>query len=124
MGTVPAFSATQVVAPTILAGQTLCSVTVTPAAYAVAYVAYYTGTVSSVDQDNIALQSDPITANSFVTADILLQQPITNQPLTINHFLVYAQSAIKLVAVANANAGATYHVQLNAVYPGPSGSFL
>jgi hypothetical protein len=78
----------------------------------------------TADQDNIALQSDPVTASTFVTADVLLQQPILNAPLVISHYVVYAQTTIKLVAVTSATTGVSYHVQLNAVYPGPSGAFL
>jgi hypothetical protein len=124
MGSVPAYSiAAAVTAPTL--GQVLCSLTTGPGAFACAYVAYYTGTLTgTIDQDNIALQSDPLVKNSFVTAQVVLQQPIDNEPLVINHFLVYAQSMIQLVSIAAGSTGATYHLQLNAVYPGPSGAFL
>lgn len=84
-----------------------------------------TGSISTTtDQDNIALQSDPVTASAFVTADTLIQQPILNAPLIYSHYLVYAQTVIRLIAVAAGTAGVSYHVQLNAVFPGPSGAFL
>ena len=78
----------------------------------------------TTDQDNIALQSDPATASTFVTAQTLIQQPIINAPLAVSHYFVYAKTTIQLIAVANAGSNTTYHVQLSAVYPGPSGSFL
>lgn len=107
-------------------GQTLCTVSVLPNnAYACAFQAYYSGTApGSIDQDNIALQSDPVTAGIFVTAFVLLQQPIINAPLVINHFPVWAQTTIKLIAIAAGTVGTVYHTDLAVAVPGPAGAFV
>jgi len=125
MGTVPAFNHTTFVG-TVVAGMTLATVSVPSGAYACSYVSYYTGVgISTNESENIALQSDPLVASSFVTADLMLNQPTANAAMVMNHFLVYATSVIKLIAVGNASATTViYHVMLNAVLPGPSGSFL
>ena len=78
----------------------------------------------TLDMDNIALQSDPVSLNSFVTADVLIQQNIFNAPIYETHYLVYATRTVQLIAVGPASSDVIYHVQINAVYPGPVGSFL
>lgn len=126
MGTVPAYSNTTTAAGVTnpAANAVLATVTVPPGVYAVAYASYYTGTPTSADVENIGLQSDPTTASSFVTAQTALTEPVTNATLVFFHYLVYALTTIRLIAVATTSSGAIYHAQLEAVNPGPSGAFL
>jgi hypothetical protein len=76
---------------------------------------YFEGTVTTaLDGDNVALQSDPVTAGTFVTAEVLSAPGVVSlDPVPLRCNLV-AQATIKLIAVAAATSGGIYHVHLEA----------
>jgi hypothetical protein len=95
-------------------GATLASVTVpAPGEYEVVASVYFEGTITiATDSDNVEIQSDPVTASTFVVAEVLSQPAVVSQapvPLRCN---LYAQSTVKLTTVAAGTASSVYHVHL------------
>jgi hypothetical protein len=102
------------------AGATLASITIPTALagteFEVVASVWYAGTlVLAADSDNVAIQSDPVTAGTFVTAEVLSAPAVvaTGEPTLFRCNLV-AQATIKLIAVAAGTASSIYHVHLEA----------
>ncbi len=76
---------------------------------------YFEGTVTTaLDGDNVAIQSDPVTAGTFATAEVLSAVGVVSlDPVPLRCNLV-AQATIKLIAVAAGTASSIYHVHLEA----------
>jgi hypothetical protein len=100
-------------------GATLASITI-PASQAggtfqaVASV-WYAGTLTlATDSDNVAIQSDPVTASTFVTAEVLSAPAVVSGAPVLFRCILAAQTTIKLIAVAAGTASSVYHVHLEA----------
>ena len=62
----------------------------------------------------MAIQSDPVTAGTFVTAEVLSAPGVVSlDPVPLRCNLV-AQATIKLIAVVAGTASSIYHVHLEA----------
>lgn len=100
------------------AGAAIVSLAVPAGTYEVAIEAYYTGTVAAADNDNIELQSDPVTAATFVNQGIYLLPGLAaaaNAVAPTRRIIVTAQSTIKVIAVGAATASSVYHVAVRAL---------
>ena len=107
------------------ANAVIATVTVSQGVYAVVFGGYLSGSgFLAADADNMAIQSDPVTLNSFVTAQVLLIPPASSVPVVLFRLPVYALGTIRIIAVANATATVVYHASIATNYPGPSGSLL
>ena len=93
------------------ASDVLASITVpAPGYYEVVVAGYIDGKATSADEDNIKLQSDPETADTYADVAVVL---LTWTP-AFQRAVVYAQSTICVVAIADGGDDAVYHVNLSA----------
>ena len=97
------------------AGATLASVAVPVAGaeYEVVASVWFAGTLTlTTDSDNVAIQSDPVTAATFVTAEVISEPAVVSGAPVLFRCNLVAQGTIKLIAVALATSGAVYHGHL------------